>query len=153
MSVRVCMISEIERGVLYARHDIPSAVAMKIDVLKYVSLWSVVKCTCTTSSTFISFNLMYFLKENSYHTECMKQTRDLEVHCVVDIQLYFQKTIGLTRTPSIFRRFNLPSACFISEIIWSSFFRIYLNFFFLFICWFYDNKGDVLCGWLNREEW
>jgi hypothetical protein len=27
----------------------------------------------------------------------MKQTRDLEVVCAVDIQLYFQKTIRLTR--------------------------------------------------------
>jgi hypothetical protein len=55
MSVRVCMLSETERGVLYARLDILAAVAMKIDVLKYVSLCSLVKCTCTTF-TFISFN-------------------------------------------------------------------------------------------------
>lgn len=134
MSVRVCMHSEIERGVLYARLDILTAVAMKIVVLKDVSLCSLVKCTCTTSSIFISFNVMYFLKGNSYHTKCMKQTRDMEVVCVVDIQMYFQKTIGLTRTLSIVRRFYLPSTCFTSEIIWSSFFRIYLNFsFYVFI--------------------
>lgn len=114
-----------------------------IDVSIDVQLRSLVQCKRTTPSTFITINLMYFLIGNSYHTACMKQTRDLEAVCVVDIQLHFQKTIRQTRKLSIFQMFYFPSTRFASAIIWSSFFRIYSKFFFQFIYWFYGNEGDV----------
>jgi len=47
----------------------------------------------------------------------MKKIRSLEVVCVLDIQLYFQKTLILTRSLSIVRIFYWPSTCFASEII------------------------------------